>query len=405
VAIVVVALVMVLAMGSGSLASAVTARATVTGPAGVVASSQLTGIACPTSTTCFAVGFLSVSSSGMDKTLIERWNGVRWSVVASPNPAGAKFSRLFGVGCQSASSCFAVGNQYFPTSRTGKTLIERWNGKAWSIVTSPNPAAGWADPQLNGVSCTATTCLAVGLVLFTSSNCCKTFVQRWNGNAWSTVPTPNLAGSSYSRLDAVSCTATLVCVAVGMFAANGRPKTLVERWNGTTLSVVASPSHPILGAGDALVSVSCPSATSCVAAGNYLLGDVGRPATLVERWNGTQWSMVTSRDPNRSYAELKGISCATTTNCMAAGDSFAPTAPPPYGFVGSKALIERWNGTAWSIIAGPNAGTYTSLSAVKCVNATTCFAAGHGSAASGAWNALIERWNGTTWKVVVNANP
>src|SRR5439155_4429949 len=101
------------AIGSGSLASAVTARASVARPAAAaaVASSQLTGMACPSSTNCFAVGFFSVSGSGMDKTLIERWNGVRWAVVASPNPAGAKFSRLFGVGCQSASSCFAVGNQ------------------------------------------------------------------------------------------------------------------------------------------------------------------------------------------------------------------------------------------------------------------------------------------------------
>jgi len=331
---------------------------------------------------------------------------VRWSVLASPNPAGAKFSRLFGVGCQSASSCFAVGNQYFSTSGTGKTLIERWNGKGWSIVTSPNPAAGWADPQLRGVSCTATTCLAVGLELFTSSDCCETFVLRWNGSAWSTVPTPPLAGSSYSRLDAVSCTATLVCVTVGMYTPNDRSKTLVERWNGTSLSVVASPGHPILGAGDALVSVSCPSTTSCIAAGSYLLGGVGKPATFVERWNGTQWSIAKSRDPDRLYAaELNGISCASTANCMAAGDYSAPGVWPRYGFLGSKTLIERWNGSAWSIIAGPNAGTYTSLAAVKCVNATTCFAAGHGSATSGAWNALIERWNGKTWRVVVNANP
>lgn len=386
----------------GSLASAVTARASVARSSAGVASSQLTGMACPSSTNCFAVGFFSVSGSGMDKTLIERWNGVRWAVVASPNPAGAKFSRLFGVGCQSASSCFAVGNQYFPASRSGKTLIERWNGKAWSIVASPNPAAGWANPQLNGVSCTATACLAVGLKSFTSSDCCQTFAQRWDGTAWSTVPTPNLTGSRYSRLDAVSCRATLGCVAVGGFATTGVFMTLVERWNGTSFSVVASPNHTDLGEGDQLASVSCPSATSCEAAGSWFLGGDGKPATLIERWNGTQWSIVTSNDPPRSYAELHGMSCAAATNCTAVGDYFAP---PPNGFNGSKTLIERWNGTAWSIVASPNAGADSSLATLKCVNATTCFAAGHGSAASGAWNALIERWNGTTWKVVVNANP
>jgi hypothetical protein len=180
---------------------------------------------------------------------------------------------------------------------------------------------------------------------------------------------------------------------------------LVERWNGASVSVVASPSHSVLGEGDELASVSCPSATSCEAAGNYLLGGDGQPATFVESWNGTKWSMVASRDPDRSFAQLNGISCTTATNCIAAGVYSAPNAPPPYGFDGSKTLVERWNGTAWSIVASPNAGTDTSLAAVTCVNATTCFAAGHGSAASGAWSALIERWNGTTWKVVVKANP
>jgi hypothetical protein len=401
VSIVAVALVTVSAVGSGSPASAVTARASVAKPAAVVASGQLTGVTCVSSTNCFAVGFFSVSGSGLDKTLIERWNGVRWSVVTSPNPAGAKLSRLFGVACQSSSSCFAVGNQYVTTSRSGTTLIERWNGTAWSIVTGPDPDAGWVDPELNGISCTASTCLAVGLESITSSVCCKTFAQRWDGNTWSTVATPNLAGSSYSRLDGASCTNTLVCVAVGT-STNNRSKTLVERWNGTSGSVVASPSHPVLGVGDALVSVSCPSATSCVAAGNYLLGGAGRPAPLVEYWNGAQWSIVKSPVPNGSYAELNGISCTTSTNCIAAGDDRSDTAPP-YA-PGGKTLIEHWNGTAWSIIASPNAGTPSSLAAVTCANATTCFAAGHGSTAAGA-TALIERGNGTTWKVVVNANP
>ena len=402
VSIVAVAVVMVPAVGSGSPASAVTSRATVATSAAVVADSELTGVACPSSTLCFAVGFLSVSGSGMDKTLIERWDGTHWSVVTSPNPAGAKFSRLFAVACQSAVSCFAVGNQFFPTSRSGKTLIERWDGKVWAIVTSPNPAAGWVDPQLSGVSCTASTCLAVGLESITSSVCCKTFVQRWHDNAWSNVAAPNLAGSSYSRLNAVSCPSASVCVAVGDFATTGFLKTLVERWNGASLSVVTSPNHPHVGEGHQLASVSCPSATTCVAAGDYLLGGVGAPATLVERWNGTQWSIVTSRDPNRSYAGLNGISCVTTTNCTAVGDQRSYATPPEQP--GGRTLIERWNGAAWSIVTSPNAGTPSSLAAVACASATTCFAAGNGTAASGA-TALIERWNGTTWSVVVNANP
>ena len=40
----------------------------------------------------------------------------------------------------SASSAWAVGSA-FPSSGPGKTLVERWNGRAWTRVTSPNPGA------------------------------------------------------------------------------------------------------------------------------------------------------------------------------------------------------------------------------------------------------------------------
>src|SRR5690242_18204475 len=84
-----------------------------------------------------------------------------WSIVASPNPTGSSGSYLNGVSCKSGAGCFAVG--YSTTaSNPGTTLIERWNGTSWSILASPNPA-GATGSYLNGVSCTsATSCLAVG---------------------------------------------------------------------------------------------------------------------------------------------------------------------------------------------------------------------------------------------------
>ena len=46
--------------------------------------------------------------------------------------------------CRSSSSCYAVGDT------TTKTLIEHWNGSAWSIVASPVPA-GTTRVELSGV--------------------------------------------------------------------------------------------------------------------------------------------------------------------------------------------------------------------------------------------------------------
>jgi hypothetical protein len=45
--------------------------------------------------------------NGNAKTLIESWNGVAWSVVPSPSPAAGR--TLYGVSCLSANWCVAVG--------------------------------------------------------------------------------------------------------------------------------------------------------------------------------------------------------------------------------------------------------------------------------------------------------
>ena len=66
-------------------------------------STQMTGVKCTNATNCYTVG-----SSG-SATLIELWDGATWSVSISPNPRGAFFSFLNDVACPSATTCDAVG--------------------------------------------------------------------------------------------------------------------------------------------------------------------------------------------------------------------------------------------------------------------------------------------------------
>jgi hypothetical protein len=88
----------------------------------------LTGVAAVSATSAWTVGATvnGVGASAVYKTLIARWNGAKWTRVASPTPGG--HAVLFGVAAVSASSAWAVGN-----AGAGKTLIERWNGAAWNV--------------------------------------------------------------------------------------------------------------------------------------------------------------------------------------------------------------------------------------------------------------------------------
>src|SRR5438270_772422 len=176
-------------------------------------------------------------------------------------------------------------------------------------TTAPAGAASSPSSQFHAVSCTsATFCMAVGEYATSGG---ATLAERWNGKAWSVVASPNPASSTFSRLYGVSCTSPSNCIAVGSQynATTKVAKTLVEHWNGKAWTRVPSANAGELGEGDLLVSVSCASATSCIAAGEYELGGVGRPATFVERWTGKSWKVIKSADPARSYSALEGVSC------------------------------------------------------------------------------------------------
>jgi hypothetical protein len=356
-------------------------------PADLADSAVLTGVSCPTATRCVAVGIYFNGSSY--EALAEHFDGTNWFVVSAPNPAGANDIFLDAVSCLSTTRCYAVGYNTTgpPNNEESNTLTERWNGTTWSVLASPTPA-GAISGVLSGVSCQPGSCYAVG----TDGD---TLVEHWDSTQWSTAAPP--PGGSQSQLGQVSCPTTTSCYAIGGYFDGSTNKTLVERWDGTTWSVLTSP-NPTGATYSVLNGVSCTTTTSCDAVGNYYDGSTLK--TLVERWNGTNWAIVTSPNPispnpsGTTNSSLSGVSCPSTTSCYAVGDYFD-------GF-DHKTLIERWNGTSWSIVASPNGTTYSFLNGVSCPTTTNCFAVGRtGSSA----RTLVERWNGTSWSIVTSPSP
>mgnify|MGYP001248756381 CR=1 FL=1 len=79
-----------------------------------------------------------------------------WKVVPSPpidvshSTFGAKLNAVTVV---SSTDIWAVGFGPLPggAAFVKQTLIEHWNGTRWSIVPSPNPPAQFANVELDGV--------------------------------------------------------------------------------------------------------------------------------------------------------------------------------------------------------------------------------------------------------------
>jgi hypothetical protein len=296
-------------------------------------SGDLASVSCTSPSACTAVG--SWENSHVFAPLAERWNGIAWSVERVP-PGSAAAPDLFGVSCATTNSCAAVGcnlNGDFCSS----AVAYEWNGTGWR--PEPTPVGG---QRLSSVSCTApSACMAVG------EGRKGTLTESWNGRAWSIVPSPNPKSRSFLQLDGVSCLAA-GCEAVGSYANNlGGIVTLAEHWNEHTWSIQHSPNPP-----DSLVGlggISCSAVNACTAVGNYD-NNTGQTLTTALRWNGTAWAVQAPANPHTTpfvVVTLSAVSCPAATSCTTVGYNV-------FGSEGAtRALAEGWNGTSWAIEPTP----------------------------------------------------
>jgi hypothetical protein len=266
----------------------------------------------------------------------------------------------------------------------------------WSIVRTPNPASGALHfGALDAVACTSSTaCIAVGSGVNNRANQIA-IAASWNGIAWTAQNAAVFHGTVGAALAAVSCTAINACVAAGYArSAAGVALPLIERWNGSAWNVQDSPA----GRGGSLTGISCVSTTDCTAVGTTS-DAAGATVTLAEQWDGVKWIVEpTPSIPGAPYAVLSAVSCSAAAACTAVGATTA---------AGFGTLAERWNGISWSLepMSVPSNGEEGFLTGVSCVSATMCVAAGDYIDSSFITVTLAEQWNGTNWTTAASPNP
>jgi hypothetical protein len=339
----------------------------------------LSGVAVTSSGNAWAVGYYSNPSETHSQTLIEHWKGTAWIVQASPSPGGSGYSWLSGVAATSPTNAWAVGGYGKKGASTGHGLIVHWNGKAWTVQASPNPA-GSSGAGLSGVAATSSTnAWAVGDYQYRNGTSViwKLLIEHWNGKAWTVQASPNPGGSSSSRLSGVAATSSHNAWAVGDYGyPNGSSvieKTLIEHWNGRGWKVQASPTPQFFQDQSIQLSgVAATSATNAWAVGGA--EDIPSPEhalfnpehTLIEHWNGRGWTVQASPNPGEPFgSELYDVAATSSTNAWAVGENYDVNA----------ALIEHWNGSAWTLQASPDLGAGT-LSGVAATSSRNAWAVG-----------------------------
>ncbi len=345
----------------------------------------LSGISADSGSDAWAVGSENAEANGVGaKPVIDHWNGAAWSQVTAPATAGNTAS-LAAVSASSATDAWAVGRtQVNREDIAGLTM--HWNGTAWTTVPAFNYV--YENTLVSVADIGPADAYAAG----DSSSTAQGFIEQWNGTSWSlpTLPDPNKGLDTY--LDAVSASSAGNVWAVGMdvvgtTAANERWQTYSLHWNGSAWAIVPMPA---VTSSDHLLqyqfnSIDAISPTNVWAAGDSgdNVGEGGTPAsTVIEHYNGTSWSVVPSPSPGTSPT-LTGVSASSAGSVWAAGYD------TPSGATTPQTLTLNWNGSAWSTVASPDAGSSSLLTSVSATpGAATVWAAGY-SGTSGSFNPLI----------------
>jgi hypothetical protein len=257
------------------------------------------------------------------QTLTEHWNGSQWVAVPSPNASQATASTLVAVAAVSSSNVWAVGNYQVAGQYQWETLIEHWNGTRWSIVPSPSSSHGQKS-FLNAVAAiSANNIWAVGYSENTQlAPYDLPLIEHYNGVSWTMVSAPYPAPSQYSSLYSLAVVSANDIWAAGYTNENtlGQNGTaLIEHWNGTKWNLI---SNPVAGSATTLYGLASTSSSNVWAVG-YVSNGTSLDEPLTEHWNGTSWSIVFPPHPGQTGL-LFGLSTAGGTFWAAGAYSASP---------------------------------------------------------------------------------
>ena len=231
----------------------------------------------------------------------------------------------------------------------------------------------------------------------------QALIEHWNGKAWSLVSAPVVGlGSLLNAIAPIPHSRQLWAVGTYVNSQSKSYQTLIERWDGEQWSIVPSPFFKTdpENTSNMFYSVSALSRKNAWAVGVYDNGHGLMQTALIEHWNGMQWQAIAApTPPGSTISFLYGVLALSERDVWAVG-----TASVNGG--GDVVLLDHWNGTSWSLVAAPNPGSIANVlnSVIRIPGTNQLWAVGK-ALSGGAYQTLIERWDGKQWHVVASPNP
>ncbi len=180
------------------------------------------------------VAFVQPAHAGHTATTTIAARSCQWHLVPSPTPAaGQSLNEFEAVAAVAKNDIWSVGHS--TTQGQRMALIAHWDGSAWHVILNP---AGTQPADLTALTAiSARQVWAVGSISNASLSTSSALIERWHGKSWSTVSSPDTNG--------VTVTSSHQVWAAGDAYVVGGIRPLIAHWNGHAWDNIQSPSSSL----------------------------------------------------------------------------------------------------------------------------------------------------------------
>lgn len=328
---------------------------------------QLSSISCADATHCESVGLYATNNTGPLGIYAQ---SIVAGVAGTPTPlaTGADdASTAPSISCFDANDCVAVFAVGSGTSATTDVATE--TSGSWS-VTSPFSAQILAQ----GISCVVASSFCAVVGESTSSN--RAFGVTLSAGVWGTTQTISDVGSPTHSTDlvSVSCWSIGNCTAAGNFNVGapsyfGRTPFVAGLSSGSWIATPGGGANSGTNS-SSYNSISCPSATTCLAAGT------SNGIAFTQEFYGTRWySIDLVQLPTNSYvlSNASSVSCVDASDCVVVG-SYQTQTLGEQAFYGSDSITNGdLNGNVHAnVVTSPYSGTIDPVGVQAYLNSVSC---------------------------------
>ena len=309
---------------------------------------------------------------------------------------GDQFSSIAAAG---PNDVWAVGQRQFVTNGvpSGASLIERWDGRQWTVVSCPN--IGWLV-SVTAIGANDVWAIAQGTGLGRQA-------LHWNGSVWRVVEGGSLVRSHGAGRVTLIAGRPADVWAIGWGRANAGAGwgPLAVRWDGVSWKRVPSPGVLAKKHHSTPVSLAVvgPDDVWAVGSRNIVLRSTHHKARrpFVEHWNGKVWSMVPAPSIGKGGTGLASVAATSRDDLWAVGTASAGAT----GAYTEHPIVMRWSGTAWEILRLPAAlaGADIQLDCLTATNRDDVWVGGVAVTPKDS-GPLIGHWDGSSWHVYRRAD-